>query len=153
MDFQVLSPLLPTLKPSEQIIFLNLYSRAVNNEVIASQANLVAWSGIKSRNTIKSALRALIDRGLLRVLKPGQESSSAIYLIGIHEKPPEPEKNNETSPLLTSDDQIRLAAIKRSLSPSALNEIKRNARISNETEEMTIIRRYFGPGRIHRPNP
>jgi len=150
MDLAPLSPLLPALKPTEQIVLINLFGRAVDGEVSASQTLIADWTGIRSVNTIKAAIRKLSDRGFLQILKPGREEKSpAIFRLSLPTKAAAPLPPLSTQPIdLTTDNRIRLAAVKKSLSPSDWHRIKNEARVSRQTEEQVILRKYFGPERL-----
>ncbi|TAJ96321.1 MAG: helix-turn-helix domain-containing protein, partial [Candidatus Manganitrophaceae bacterium] len=61
-----ISPLLSTLRPTAQSLLIQLLTHSVHDEVTVSQADLAAWSGIKSRNTIRSAIKELVDQGWVK---------------------------------------------------------------------------------------
>ncbi|MFY9268156.1 MAG: helix-turn-helix domain-containing protein [Candidatus Manganitrophaceae bacterium] len=145
-----LSPTLSILKPTTQSILVQLCAHQVNNEVTVSHADLAAWSGIKSRNTIRSAIRELVDRDLLKIIKPGQEGSTSIFRLLVPGKDaPDPRPAAAPTISLNPENQVLLAAIKKSLSPAIWQSIKRDAAVTRETEDSVIIRRYFGPGRLN----
>lgn len=150
LSIDEISPLLSTLKPTAQSTLIQLWVHTVDDEVIASHADLAAWTGVKSRNTIRSAVRELLDKGWIKVVKPGQEGSPSVYRIlivgkGAVHSPP------STVPTisLTAENQLLLAAIKRSLPPAAWSVIRREASLTKESEDDVIVKRYFGPGRLN----
>lgn len=144
-----LSPTLSILKPTTQSILIQLCVHQVNDEVTASHAELAAWSGIKSRNTIRSAIRELIDRDLLKIIKPGQEGSTSIFRLLVPGK--DPESRPAATPIITlsPENQVLLAAIKKSLSPAVWQSIKKDAAFTGETEDHLILKKYFGPSRLN----
>lgn len=149
MDLDPLFPLLSKLKPSEQVVFIHLFQHKTNDDVYASQKHLMAWTGIKSINTIKSALKGLGDQGFLTCLKAGRQNAPALYrlcLPGVEKGKIIPEENTLQ---LSSENQLRFAAIKKGFSPASWQEIKREAKAVNMTEDRYIINKYFGPARLN----
>lgn len=144
-----LSPTLSTLKPTTQSILVQLCAHQINDEVTASHADLAAWSGIKSRNTIRSAIRELVDRELIKIIKPGQEGSASIFRLLVPGKTPESRASATPTINLDPKNQVLLAAIKKSLSPVVWQSIKKDAAFTGETEDSVIIRKYFGPSRLN----
>lgn len=150
MSLDAISPILSALKPTSQSILVQLWSHKVYDEVTASHADLSAWTGIKSKNTIRSAIRELLDRGWVKVVKPGQEGSPSIYRLSVAGKSSHPSPPSAALSInLTTENQLLLAAVKRSLPPAAWNSIKREAALNGECEDSVIIKRYFGPERLN----
>jgi hypothetical protein len=154
MDFDRLTPLLPTLSSTEQLLLINLVARAQSERVAASQADLAVWTGIKSRNTIKRGLRGLIDRRVLRVVAaPTQDGAPATFEVRLASEIesvgvafPKP-----AGPGLSAGDRLRLAAIKQALPPARWETLRREAALTGESEEDVLIRASFGPLRLHAP--
>ncbi len=149
MDFESLFPILSSLRPSEQAVLIQLHRHKVNDNIYASQSHLSAWSGIKAKNTIKAAIRELIDRGLVKCLKPGRQNAPALYRLLNPGHAIPPSTSSKAQLPLTSDNLLRLAAIKKGLSPSTWQEIKRESKITGISEDDFLIKTYFGPERIH----
>lgn len=148
MDFESLFPTLSTLRPSEQVVLIQLHRHKLNDESYASQGSLILWTGIKSTNTIKTAIKELIHRGFVKCLKPGRQNSPALYRLCLPGKDRSPgPAMPETSPL-NSDNRLRLAAIKRAFSPATWQAVKRESKIAGITEDTYLIQKYFGPERI-----
>jgi len=149
LDLDPFYPLLSKLKPSDQVVFIHLFQHKTNDAVYASQKNLMTWTGIKSINTIKTALNRLIQAGFVKCLKPGQQNAPALYALSLPEK-------EEVKPLFvqadldfTNDNQLRLAALKRGFSPVIWEDIRRGACALKLTEDSFIIQKYFGPARLN----
>lgn len=150
MSLDKISPLLSILKPTTQSILVQLWARKINDEVTASHADLSAWTGIKSKNTVRSAIRELLDRGWVKMIKPGQEGSPSIYRLSLGGKSTHPSPPSSTLKTnLTPENHLLLAAIKRSLSPAAWNSVRREASLTGESEDTLIVRKYFGPERLN----
>ncbi len=149
MDLDPMIPVLSDLRPSEQVVLIQLYLHKVKDETYASQSHLISWTGIKSANTIKTAIKGLIQRGLVKCLKAGQQNAPALYRLCLEEpdKPMLPEAVHEVSPL-NSDNRLRLAALKKGFSPAKWQEIRREAQASGITEDAFILQTCFGPERI-----
>lgn len=145
-----ISPLLSTLRPTAQSLLVQLLTHSVHDEVTVSQADLAVWSGIKSRNTIRSAIKELVDQGWLKIVKPGQEGSTAVYRLSIGgKKTPDSPPSAAPTISLSAENQILLAAIKKSLSPAAWHSIRRDAAFTGQSEDDVIVKRYFGPERLN----
>jgi len=150
MDLDPMIPVLSNLRPSEQVVLIQLYLHKINNDTHASQNHLISWTGIKSPNTIKTAIKGLIQQGLVKCLKAGQQNAPALYRLCLDEpsKPNPPELVPEVSPL-SNDNRLRLAAIKKGFSPAKWQEVRREAQDAGITEDTYILQSYFGPARIH----
>ncbi len=149
MDLDPLFPLLAKLKPSEQVVLIHLFQHKTNDDVYASQKHLMTWTGIKSINTIKSALKGLGDQGFVTCLKPGQQNAPALYrlcLPGTEKVETIPEENTLQ---LSRENQLRFAAIKKGFSPASWQEIQREAKAVELAEDTYIINKYFGPERLN----
>lgn len=155
LDFESIFPILHGLKPSEQVVLLNLYRHRINTEVVASQSNLIAWTGIKSANTIKAAIKGLMTHNRVRLLKPGQQNSPAVYsLPGPDDGFPEQIKLQKPSItyVLNTDNRLRLAIIKKNLSTATWSDVKKESSAAGSTEDEYLIQRYFGPERLREKN-
>lgn len=142
--------LLPDLGSTTHTILLQLAAHAdPTGQVTAAQSDVSSWTGILSPNTVKKGIRELIDQGVIKVVHPSRERAPAIYQLCIAGKSAgaSPVVSETTLPLNT-DNQLRLAAIKKSLSPVTWNEIKRESEFAGQSVDFFLIRRYFGPGRI-----
>ena len=149
MEIESLFPILSNLKPSGQAVLIQLFQHKVNDDVYASQANLSAWTGIKAKNTIKAAISELIDRGYLKCLKPGRQSAPALYRLINPAQASPPSTRATGQVILTSDNRLRLAAVKQGLPPAAWQEIKRESKTAGISEDDYLIKTYFGPERLH----
>lgn len=150
MDLKPIYPLLCQLKPSDQVVFIHLFQHLTEEGVYASQKDLITWTGIKSINTIKTALNRLIKAGFVKCLKPGQPNAPAFYQLCLPGAKEKTERLPEQIALhFNSDNQLRLAAIKKGFSPATWEEMKREARGLGMTEDAYLIRQYFGPERVH----
>ena len=149
-SLEELSPTLSTLKPTTQSVLIQLCAHHVNDEVTASQTDLATWSGIKSRNTIRAAIRELLDCGLMKVIKAGQEGSISVFHLSVPGKRTSEFRTPVTPTIkLSSENQVLLAAIKKSLSPAAWGLIRKEAALTGASEDDLIIKRYFGPERLN----
>ena len=150
MDVETLTPLLQTLKPTEQILVLQLAARAQDGLVAASQSQLAAWTGT-TRRTVKVGLRRLADVGVLRVVAPatsdGASATFELRLGGGTAVPTPPDRWPLTTPL-PPGDRLRLQAIKHALSPARWDALRREAQLAGVPEEDILIRYYFGPARL-----
>jgi|GEM_PF-2739154 len=141
---------LPELGSTTHTILLQLAAHAdPTGQVTAAQSDVTSWTGIQSPNTVKKGIRELIERGMVKVLHPSRERAPAIYQLCISGKSAGVSSEvSETTPALTTDNQLRLAAIKKSLSPMTWDEIKRESGFAGQSVDLILIRKYFGPGRI-----
>lgn len=150
MDVETLTPLLQTLKPTEQILLLQLAARAQDGRVAASQSQLAAWTGT-TRRTVKVGLRKLAEIGVLRVVAPATSDGAAATFelrLGGAAMVPTPPDRRPSVTALTADGRLRLQAIKQALSPTRWDAVRREAQLAGVPEEDILVRYYFGPARM-----
>jgi len=161
ISFDAMLPVLALLKtPADQILFIHLLARAVNNQVQISHAKVSLWTGIKSKNTIRHVLKGLIKQGIITILSKGGNGLPSLLAITIpkdnynNDDTNQDNTDNQFNPIkepnivLDADNQGRLQAIKRSLSPQLWETIQREAALSEEHEDQLILKMFFGPNRI-----
>lgn len=150
MDVETLTPLLQTLKPTEQILVLQLAARAHDGRVAASQSQLAAWTGT-TRRTVKVGLRRLAEMGVLRVVAPATSDGAAATFelrLGGGAAVPSPPDRRSPAAALTPDDRLRLQAIKQAMAPARWDALRREAQVTGLPEEDILVRYYFGPARL-----
>lgn len=150
MDVETLTPLLQTLKPTEQILLLQLAARAQDGRVTASQSQLATWTGT-TRRTVKVGLRKLAEVGVLRMVAPATTDGAAATFelrLGGGATVPTPPDRRPSAMALTADDRLRLQAIKQALSPARWDAMRREAQLAGVPEDDILIRYYFGPVRL-----
>jgi hypothetical protein len=149
MDVETLTPLLQTLKPTEQILLLQLVARAQGGLVAASQSQLATWTGT-TRRTVKVGLRKLAEVGALRVVASATSDGAAatfeLRLVSGAVVPTPPDRQSPAT-ALTPDNRLRLQAIKQTLSPARWDALRREAQVAGLAEDDILLRYFFGPAR------
>ena len=158
MDLTPLLPTLPQLNPSAQSILFHLAARvaadavdmiAPGARIRASQNEIAGWTGL-TRKTVQTGLKELIATGILKIIDPGQEDRSTEYEFCFPDKTKNIDQKPKPIPLLSSDDQVRLVAVKQGLSISMLNGIEKEAALLGVSKDEFIVRHFFGPDRLRK---